>query len=458
MSILGVAAVIPFLPVVAKEIGINATALGIGFSMIPIFTFLSNPVIGFLVDYFQNIKHFLLILLITRSIAYASVLFLPTITYGDVDATFIRVSRFNESEALLNVSKPYEKSCLESILRNYTQCKLVFENENKKIYNNETSDLGNTNNTTYDLDLVENTNQTGVNTHWITFHINDIFLFEREDIVSRLNVECFPSIHQCSIKESHNILSAYQLWMFFILVVLASVTSTSGNSLTSVACYELLGTNTAAYGRQRLFGTIGWGIVCPLSGMLNDRFERSFISVIFFMAIFQIIDIMILRIIPIPKAHVSSDMSRDLRIIFTSKEILVFSSGIAIIGFLNALIYVFEFWFLEDLGASRTLLGLSIFMQCLVGEVPFLFFSGWFVSKLGHFLCFTCVFVGFIARLTFYFLLKDPWLVLPVDTLHGITFGLFHGAMADFAKEKAPKGMEATLLGFFFGLYQGLGM
>ena len=457
MFLSGSAAVIPFLPIVAKQIGINATALGIGYSLIPIFTFIFNPLTGFLVDYFQNVKVFLIVLLITSSLSFASIVFIPAISYETLGATYLRISHINESEAFVNISKPFEGSCLTNILQNYTECKLEIPGKNEVSHNNETSNLYSTVNMTYNILQVRSINQTEESIRWITFYIKDMFLSKKEDITNSLTVQCSPSIHQCSFNESHDIFTTYQLWVFFSLLIFASIANMSANSLSSVACFELLGAQSEAYGRQRLFGTIGWGIVGALSGLLNDLFERSFISVIYLIGIFRGIDIIILCLISLPKVYASSNMSRDLRIIFTSKEILVFSSGVAFIGFLAAIINVFEFWFLEDMGASRTLLGLSVLIKCLVGEVPFLFFSEWFVNKLGHFLCFTYVFLGFLLRLVFYYFIRNPWLVLPIDTLHGVTFGLFHGTMASFAKGKAPKGMEATLLGFFNGLYHGLG-
>ena len=453
MFLLGTAAVMPFVPIVAKQTGISATALGTGFSLIPVFTFIFNPLMGFLVDYFQNVKVFLIALLITSSLSYASIVFIPAITYEAVDATYLRISHINESESLVNISKPFEGSCLVNILQNYTECKLEIPSKDEMLYNTETNIIFSNNNITYDIQQVRNINQSEENIRWITFYIPNMFLSKKEDIPNSLTVQCSPPIDHCSFDEPHDILAAYQLWVFLSLVIIASIANISASSLNSVACFELLGANHKAYGRQRLYGTIGWGIVGALSGYLNDLFEKSFISVIYLIGILRSIDISILCLIPITKAHASPNMSRDLRIIFTSIKILVFSSGVAFVGLLGAIINVFEFWFLEDIGASRTLLGLIVLVQCLIGEVPFLYFSEWFIDNLGPFICFTDIFLAFLLRLVLYYFIRNPWLVLPIDVLHGITFGLFHGTMACFAKENAPKGLEATLLGFFSGLY-----
>lgn len=53
------------------------------------------------------------------------------------------------------------------------------------------------------------------------------------------------------------------LSIFFCLAVTGTVAMMTASSLSSVASYELLGPQKEIYGRQRLFGTISWGIVCP---------------------------------------------------------------------------------------------------------------------------------------------------------------------------------------------------
>lgn len=444
------------MPVIAKQLGINATALGIGLSLIPVFTFLSNPMIGFLVDYFQNIKAFLIVLLITSATAYCAILSLPPINETN-KATYVRISNSSNLEAVLNISQTFERDCLNTLLQKDIECKLRLEDKIEALYEdgNTTGDFGRF------IQIAHNASEIQVlqDQNWVTFYITDLISDQIENISTTQVLQCSPPIKQCSLnKKINDPYSAYQFWAFFTLAVLGAVAGLSAHSLSSVACYELLGDQSQHYGRQRLYGTISWGLVSTLAGILNDlQAEKSFISGIYLLVVFIAIDLIILCVIHIPKAHMSASMGKDLCKIVSSKKILVFSLGVAVIGLLNAVIYVFEFWFLEDMGATRTLLGLSVFMQCLVGEVPFLFFAGWFVEKMGHFLCFALVFCAFFVRLVCYYLLKNPWLVLPVDILHGITFGVFHGAMASFANAKAPKGMEATLLGFFSGLYDGLG-
>lgn len=454
---------LPFVPIIAKQIGISATAVGLAYSLIPIFTFFSNPIIGFLVDYFQNIKVFLVLILITSAISFASIVCLPPIVNKIENITFMQIYSYNDSESPINFSTPFFQSCLEKILKNGVECTLIPEYQTMLRYSNRTRNesLNSVRKFIHNISMLDDTGKSVRNKSFITIHTDIGFLPVMVQDSNSLNfLDCNPDIYECSTNNPsfNSVYSTYQFWAFFCLAIAALVGEITSGTLSSVASYEILGTQEEIYGRQRLFGTIGSAIVGPLAGILNDlQTEKNFLSSIYLMSAFIAIDIIILCIISIPKAHISSNMCKDICSVLSSKDILVFSFGIIFLGILNAIVKVFEFWFLEDMGASQLLLGLSVFMQCLVGEVPFLFFSGWFVKKFGHFLCFAFSFAGFLFRLVLYFLLKNPWLVLPVDVLQGVTFGLSHGTMTSFAKLKAPKGMEATLLGIFGGLYDGLG-
>jgi predicted MFS family arabinose efflux permease len=50
-----------------------------------------------------------------------------------------------------------------------------------------------------------------------------------------------------------------------------------------------------------------------------------------------------------------------------------------------------------------------------------------------------------------------PWAVLPIELLHGVTFGLGWGVGTAVCKRLAVKGLEASLQGLFQSVYFGLG-
>lgn len=95
--------------------------------------------------------------------------------------------------------------------------------------------------------------------------------------------------------------------------------------------------------------------------------------------------------------------------------------------------------------SMKTLQGLVMGIQCFGGELPFFFLSGWILKKIGHIHATSLVLLGFGLRFLLYSLLINPWYVLPIEFLNGITFGIFYSTMASYASIVAPAGTEATL-------------
>lgn len=93
----------------------------------------------------------------------------------------------------------------------------------------------------------------------------------------------------------------------------------------------------------------------------------------------------------------------------------------------------------------KTLQGLAMCIQCFGGEIPFFFISGWVLKKIGHVNSMTLVLFAFGIRLFLYSLLTNPWWVLPIELMQGITFGIFYSTMATYASIVAPDGTAATL-------------
>ncbi|XP_071037260.1 major facilitator superfamily domain-containing protein 6-B isoform X3 [Parasteatoda tepidariorum] len=52
---------------------------------------------------------------------------------------------------------------------------------------------------------------------------------------------------------------------------------------------------------------------------------------------------------------------------------------------------------------------------------------------------------------------QDPWLVLPVEILHGLTSGIFYPVVANYGKLSARPGTEATTQSIIFSTHEGLG-
>ena len=128
-------------------------------------------------------------------------------------------------------------------------------------------------------------------------------------------------------------------------------------------------------------------------------------------------------------------------------------------GFCVGTIEGYLFLFLDDLGASEVLLGLSLTFTCLA-EVPVFHYMDRILRVLGENVLVSLVSLAFMVRLSVYRMLGEQihnlWLVLPVELLHGITFGCAWAVGCLIMKREAPQGLQSTFQGIYQGVYFGV--
>ena len=83
--------------------------------------------------------------------------------------------------------------------------------------------------------------------------------------------------------------------------------------------------------------------------------------------------------------------------------------------------------------------------------------SGLIISKVGPVACLYISMFALVVRHLGYSLLVNPWWVLVIEPLHGVTFGLMWSAASNYAATIAPQGMSATVQGVVGGLHFGVG-
>jgi hypothetical protein len=122
----------------------------------------------------------------------------------------------------------------------------------------------------------------------------------------------------------------------------------------------------------------------------------------------------------------NKNFCQKLSLLFSSPEALLFFCTVTVMGYAVGTIESFLFLFLEDLGGTESLMGLTLTVTCIAETIVF-----YYATKIMKFLtldgCFHLCFLAFLVRLGSYATLahwKTPWAVLVVELLHGITFGL----------------------------------
>lgn len=218
---------------------------------------------------------------------------------------------------------------------------------------------------------------------------------------------------------------------------------------------EQLGVRRYLYGRQRMWGSIGWGIAAAGAGLMVDYYGLSFSFYAFLL--FMGLGLAISYRMVVRGGPIGQPFWKGVRILTKNRPLLIFLISVLFAGIGSSLVHNYLFLYLADLGASKTLMGLSQTVATF-SEVPVFLLSAYLVRKIGARGLLLLSLTAYVVRLLAYAYLMPPvWVVLPIAMLHGLTFSALWVAGVSYANEVAPPGMGATAQGLFTGMSMGLG-
>lgn len=247
---------------------------------------------------------------------------------------------------------------------------------------------------------------------------------------------------------------AENLWWLLPLVIGYALFSAPLMPLVDNAVMALLGDRSGEYGKQRLWGAIGWGAAGAVAGWTVERYGLT-VSFYTFGAWMALGLVAALRL-PIGRAPIGQPFWVGLRGLLGDRRLLVFLLTAFLAGVAMSSVNSFYFLYLQDLGASATLMGLSLALATL-SELPVFFFSGLLIHRFGARGLLVIALFLFVLRLTIYAVFPVAGIALAANLLHGLTFSAAWVAGVTYANQIAPSGMGATAQGLFSGVMMGLG-
>uniref|UniRef100_A0A6A7G897 Major facilitator superfamily domain-containing protein 6-like n=2 Tax=Hirondellea gigas TaxID=1518452 RepID=A0A6A7G897_9CRUS len=279
-----------------------------------------------------------------------------------------------------------------------------------------------------------------------------------------------------------------QFWIFMSLMLVAWSSFASVVTLSDTICFMLIGRHGGEYGRQRVWGSIGWGFCVMLAGALIDTVSGSSAdkdytpAFLLTLALF-IMDIASVTRIRLPRAgeetsentpgpKKSSVMSSCLTCgplvmqLLSEPRVVVFVISCIVVGASTGALWTYQLMLVEEVAITwncdfhwiKLLDGLMLGVQCFMGELPFFLLAGVLLKKLGHVMCMTIVIATFGLRFVLYSFVWNPWMFLPIEVLQGLTFGLFYTTMASYASVVARPGTEATMQAMVGAAFEGVGI
>lgn len=216
---------------------------------------------------------------------------------------------------------------------------------------------------------------------------------------------------------------------------------------------QALGARKDSYGRIRLWGAIGWGVVAPAVGQLTESggLRWSFWA---YAALLMLCFLLLPRIPPAHRRNTPSlggvrEFFRDPR--WSAFLIAVFCGGMVL-----SIIGNFLFIFLDHLGADRRTLGFML-TAATISELPVLFLSDRMLRRWSAKQLLGTALLFYAVRSVGLSVLSAPLPALFLQLLHGPTFSLMWFAGVSYADAIAPAGFAATAQGLFSGVLLGIG-
>ncbi|KAK4871463.1 hypothetical protein RN001_015587 [Aquatica leii] len=266
----------------------------------------------------------------------------------------------------------------------------------------------------------------------------------------------------CSNKQAYKDLDIdLTFWSYLAVRVFIGMVSGTAFAMYEGAVIAVLREHKADYGLQRVYATIGGMISSPLSGWLIDYASRGkdftdyrpiFFIYAFLKIVFSVLVLFVNLEFKVPANNVISDVFYVLK----KAELLTLFAAFFVLGTVWGYIESFLFWLIQDLGGSKSLMGITITVGGIAG-IPLLVLSGPIIKRIGHA---NVIFIGFVfysIRLLGYSLIYNPWLCLIFEAMESITSSLTVTAVVTYAAKLSTVTTDTSIQGLLGGLYFGVG-
>ncbi|GIY81714.1 major facilitator superfamily domain-containing protein 6 [Caerostris extrusa] len=413
-----------------------------------------KPLFGAIADYFDNLKALMVVFMMVIMLSSSLTLSIPrkeNMISSDIKCAATGTTLYFKS-------KPSQECMVDVLVSKPLKCYMYCEECTEFQPQSNSSDKACIKKKMHPVELTVNLEEQNGSTHF--FNVKNMTLADRKmntlcfvNVTFACSSYCEPVLQECFTGKQQPEYNSDQFWLFLIFGTMTISLSGVCSSFSDAICFNELGENGHLYGKQRLWGTIGWGLLSPVAGYINDLVTGDS-----FLKAYQPGAILLLSLIFLDGRAVcrlktknlkcSQNVCKDISIFIKQFKVLAFLLSVLMVGSFTALLWSFLYWHLLNLGATKIILGVVPAVQCFLGELVFFFFSGKLISKFGHFNILILNFFVFGVRFIAYSYLTHPWLVLPIELLQGPTYGLFYATMASFAHSAAfLPGTEVTVQG-----------
>ncbi|XP_026804922.1 major facilitator superfamily domain-containing protein 6-like isoform X1 [Rhopalosiphum maidis] len=491
--------IIGFLPTIAKQLGYSITTYGVTMTFMSIISMVLSPAAGIIVDRFRVKKILFFIVTLLIGVISFFFIFVPKVPLE------VGVEMKCDSEIILIVhADNVQQNTHNTSIFNYEKkdelitCKLICQNT--KLCDHQINKLNNQSDfSDYWMTTTKNINEKDHNRIDVTLKLKDMEQTESSYVFHLLSIQIngteIPLTCKCHSKTfchitcsnkaimrvatiptyRGNVLNLYQFWIFFFILSTLSACMVTATTLQNPICLDLLEDKPEDFGKQKCWASTGWGTFSIFIGWLVDWFsvnknEKEYSPVFYSCILLTICNLFVIYKIRIVETKKSEGKWKNVYGLFTKHYVIAFYIWSIFNSFFHTIVTHFLFWYMEDLvlvnnehkqrAWIKTLQGLAQGVQCFGGEIPFYFWSGWIIRKMGHINCMALVLGSMAIRMYLYTVVWNPAWIIAIELLNGISYALGQSVKMSYAKIMSPKDATNTIIGiivFFDCIAESLG-
>ncbi|KAJ9469481.1 putative transporter YwbF [Diplonema papillatum] len=225
------------------------------------------------------------------------------------------------------------------------------------------------------------------------------------------------------------------------------------------------------WGKQRVWGSFSWGVFATVAGVLWDHDYDAVPCFVFCTCVFATAGVVLTHFQPsmsgnlftvTPSASLfRSSAAQEILEVVAKRSTVIFLAVVATVPTGIVLFFTFVVLHLKDIGASSTLVGMSISVG-VVSEIILLFVVDSLRRRLGGDLLILIAVLCMALRFFAYAVVSNPWWALAIEPLQGISFSCCWSAavvhVSSITPPHATNGMMGVLNAVTWGFGPALGV
>lgn len=248
----------------------------------------------------------------------------------------------------------------------------------------------------------------------------------------------------------------YLFNIFLVLIVVGEFFEAPSFIMIDTALIHQLGEKSHDYGKTRMFGAIGYGLAAFGVGAVLDTTRyvycghemNNYMTIFYFFVVFMIICLIFaVTLFKFKYNDGASCTSSSILAVYKLCFSIKYASFLLTVWFMgigNGGQVTFVNWFLEDLGASKLMMGLATVVRSSAVITGF-FFSGTVINRLGEL---HTIFLSLVVFSVIYFgysFLVNPWMVIPLEILQGWVYAISWSTCIVYLSAVTPDDGAATM-------------